>query len=97
MNVGAVNGGNGSTGISGVVSSSNSLVGDKSGDHVGLGVTALSNGNYVVSSRGWDNGRNLEAGAVTRGNGSTGISGVVSSSNSLVGDKSGDHVAPGDS
>ncbi|MFN8440810.1 MAG: hypothetical protein U0175_08580 [Caldilineaceae bacterium] len=48
------------------------------------GVTALGNGNYVVSNPGWNSRR----GAVTWGNGATGVSGEVSSSNSLVGSTS---------
>ncbi|MFN5314370.1 MAG: beta strand repeat-containing protein [Planctomyces sp.] len=85
-NVGAVTWGNGTTGISGVVSASNSLVGSTASDFVGLGsVTALTNGNYVVASANWDSGTATNAGAVTWGNGTTGISGVVSSSNSVVG------------
>ncbi|MFY7866280.1 beta strand repeat-containing protein, partial [Roseateles sp.] len=92
-NAGAVTWGNGSTGISGVVSSSNSLVGSQTNDQVGEhGVTALSNGNYVVRSSNWNNGSNASAGAVTWGNGSTGTSGVVSSSNSLVGSQADDYV-----
>ncbi|MFN9294506.1 MAG: beta strand repeat-containing protein [Planctomyces sp.] len=85
-NVGAVTWGNGTTGISGVVSASNSLVGSTASDFVGLGsVTALTNGNYVVARANWDSGTATNAGAVTWGNGTTGISGVVSSSNSVVG------------
>src|SRR5262249_26317451 len=49
------------------------------------GVVALSNGNYVVNSPNWDNGAASDAGAVTWGSGTTGVSGVVSSANSLVG------------
>lgn len=46
MEMGAVTWGNGQTGISGVVSSANSLVGSTGIDLVGFrGVTALSNGN----------------------------------------------------
>jgi hypothetical protein len=90
---GAVTWGNGTTGISGVVSASNSLVGSKASDYVGIGgVTALTNGNYVVSSSNWDNGAIVNAGAVTWGNGTTGISGVVSASNSLVGSTASDYV-----
>ena len=89
---GAVTWGNGSTGISGVISSSNSLVGSTPVDQVGSIVTALGNGNYVMSSPGWDNGATTDAGAVTWGNGSTGISGVVSGSNSLVGSTAFDDV-----
>ena len=45
------------TGCNGTVSASNSLVGGSHGDLVSSGgVTALTNGNYVVSSPQWDNG-----------------------------------------
>lgn len=96
-NVGAVTWGNGTTGISGTISDSNSLIGSTSGDTVGrvsssLGVTALSNGNYVVRSSYWDNGAVQNAGAVTWGNGTAGTVGVVSSSNSLVGSTMSDQV-----
>ncbi|MFN5622819.1 MAG: hypothetical protein ACK5DM_02645 [Planctomyces sp.] len=94
-NVGAVTWGNGTTGISGVVSSTNSLVGSTANDYVGgvfSGVTALTNGNYVVRSSNWDSGAVANVGAVTWGNGTIGISGVVSSSNSLVGSTANDNV-----
>ena len=98
--VGAVTFCNGVTGLIGVVTAANSLVGSTAGDywygHVdGLappGITALSNGNYVVSSPGWDNGAATDAGAVTFGNGVTGVTGVVSAANSLVGSTAGDTV-----
>ena len=51
--------GNGTTGVSGIVSAANSLVGSTTDDYVGYNddgisaVTALSNGNYVVSSPEW--------------------------------------------
>jgi hypothetical protein len=80
--VGAATWGNGAVGTSGVVSINNSLIGDAAGDYVGFGnVTALANGNYVVDSSQW----NGQEGAVTWGNGMTGISGAVSPNNSLVG------------
>ncbi len=92
-NVGAVTWGSGTTGVSGPVSSSNSLVGSKASDVVGnSGVTALTNGNYVVRSANWDNGTIANAGAVTWGSGTTGVSGLVSSSNSLVGSTANDEV-----
>ena len=47
-------------------------------------MTALTNGNYVVSSLLWDNGAAADAGAVTWGNGTSGVSGAVS-----------DHQQPG--
>jgi filamentous hemagglutinin family protein len=92
--VGAVTWGNGKTGISGVVSATNSLVGSTASDQVGNGgITALSNGNYVVSSNLWDNTATAtNAGAVTWGSGTAGISGAVSATNSLVGSKRNDSV-----
>ncbi len=93
--LGAVTWGNGMTGITGTISSANSLLGSFLGDMIGNGsgggdgaVTALTNGNYVVASPDWL----AETGAVTFGNGTTGISGTVSAANSLVGNTVGDHV-----
>ena len=85
---GAVTWVNGVSGLSGVVSLGNSLVGTMSSDRVGSsGVTALSNGNYVVVSTNWHN-----VSAVTWGNGSSGVTGAVSSANSLVGAVSHDYL-----
>lgn len=67
------------------VSPSNSLVGTTATDYVGETVVALTNGNYVVGSPHWSWGAITDAGAVTFGNGTTGISGAVSPSNSLFG------------
>jgi hypothetical protein len=90
MNAGAVTWGNGTSGTSGAVTSSNSLVGTKASDQVGSnGVTALSNGSYVVSSANWDNAGVMNAGAVTW---CSGTSGAVTSSNSLVGTTASDNV-----
>src|SRR5207244_1519289 len=88
----AVTFGNGTTGISGVVSAANSLVGSTSNDAVGGSVTVLANGNFVVSSPNWANGAATAAGAVTFVSGTSGISGVVSAANSLVGSTSNDRV-----
>ena len=75
--------GNGTTGISGTVSAANSLVGTTEGDGVGGGgVTALTNGNYVVRSHYWDNGALVHAGAVTFGSGTTGVVGAINVINS---------------
>lgn len=94
---GAVTFGNGTTGVTGVVSAANSLVGDADYDYVGIdGITELANGNYVVSSSEWSNGAATEAGAVTFGNGHTGVSGVVSAANSLVGTQTDDYVGYND-
>ena len=55
-NVGAVTWCNQTTGCSGTVSAANSLAGGTASDQVGSsGVTALTNGNYVVRSPDWDN------------------------------------------
>lgn len=91
-NAGAATWGDGANGTVGVVSAANSLVGSSAGDSVGFIVYALSNGNYLVRSTGWDNGAVADAGAVTWGNGATGTSGAVSATNSLVGSSAGDNV-----
>ena len=78
---GAVTFCNGTTGLTGAVSSLNSLVGDSTFDRVGTYLTALPNGNYVVGSPFWNGAR----GAVTFGNGGTGVKGSITSTNSLVG------------
>ena len=68
-------------------------MGSTADDQVGAGgVTALSNGNYVVRSPYWDNGAAADAGAVTWGNGTSGVTGAVSAANSLVGSTAGDQV-----
>jgi hypothetical protein len=91
---GAVTWGSGTAGISGPVSAANSLVGSTASDQVGglLGVTALSNGNYVVSSPDWTNGTATSAGAVTWGSGTAGVRGTVTAANSLVGSTASDQV-----
>jgi hypothetical protein len=83
---GAATWGNGNTGVVGTVSPANSLIGPVPGDHVGDSIIALSNGNYVVGSPHWSTNR----GAVTWGNGATGVFGNVSAANSLVGTTPGD-------
>ncbi|NGX34620.1 MAG: Heme/hemopexin-binding protein [Candidatus Anoxychlamydiales bacterium] len=93
---GAATFGNKTTGISGTVGASNSLVGSAAADAVSSGgIAALTNGNYVVSSPVWDNGATLNVGAATWGDGSTGSVGVVSSSNSLIGPTALDSVSSG--
>ena len=105
VDAGAVTWGSGITGVSGAVSATNSLVGLKPFDYVGGskdnsffdfiftksdGVTALTNGNYVVRSPVWGNGNVASAGAITWGDGTKGISGAVTPENSLVGSHSED-------
>ena len=90
-NIGAATFGDGTTGIiNTTVSSSNSLVGTSPSDSVGISKgLALTNGHYVVFSPSWSN----STGAATWGDGTTGITGIVSSGNSLIGMAPGDAVA----
>ena len=95
-NAGAVTWGSGITGVQGVVSSANSLIGSSADDFVGRGgVQPLTNGNYVVISTRWDKGNVINAGAATWGSGTTGISGVISAANSLVGSTAADQIGIG--
>ena len=92
LDAGAVTWGDGATGSIGVISALNSLVGSSANDGLSSKVTALTNGNYVVSSSLWDKGTVANAGAVTWGNGIGGTVGVISTANSLTGSKSGDNT-----
>jgi hypothetical protein len=91
-NAGAVTWVNGLTGLDGVVSESNSLVGSRVEDRVGGSRPEIlsKTGNAVILTQFWDNGAVADAGALTWINGDTGISGPVSSVNSIVGSTSGD-------
>ncbi|WP_139842797.1 YDG domain-containing protein, partial [Janthinobacterium sp. GW456W] len=93
---GALTFGDGGTGVAGVVSAGNSLVGGtpmtivpadgykqyKFGDQVGGSINLLPNDNYVLVNSAWNKG----VGAVTFGSGSSALTGVVGAANSLVGD-----------
>lgn len=74
----------------GVLSAANSLTGTSSAGNIGM--TALPNGHYFVSSSGWSDGTSFGLGALTWGNGTTGIVGDVSAANSLVGASTDDSV-----
>jgi len=77
--------GSGTTGVSGAVSLSNSLVGDSANDEIG-DITKLSNGNYIVRSNSWDAADGMtDAGSVTWASGFSGKAGKVSAANSLLG------------
>ena len=104
---GAVTWVNGTTGLNGVVSPANSLVGSSANDQVGYvtdpvvppydsiadySISVLANGNFLVTSLFWNNGAAAHAGAVTFGNGASGVAGVVSAGNSLVGTHANDQV-----
>ncbi len=85
-NRGAVPWGSGTSGVTGVVSLSNSLVGSNPNDRVGdSGIAGLSDGNYVVRSNEWNNGASVVAGAVTLGDGIAGTSGPAAAANSVLG------------
>jgi filamentous hemagglutinin family protein len=75
-----------STGLTGLISASNSLVGSQAGDRVGSdGITLNSDGSYLVFSPEWGS----QSGAITWGSASTGVTGTVDptavTGNSLVG------------
>lgn len=89
---GAATWGNGLGGTFGEISAANSLVGTHPDDSIGERVTALTNGNYVVNASVWNNDKIVDAGAATWGDGSTGVVGAVSTTNSLFGTKAGDGV-----
>ncbi len=93
---GAVTWVDGATGLAATVSAANSLVGTTTDDRVGSdGIAVLGNGNYVIVSTGWNNGANVQAGAVTWANGNGGRSGEVSAANSLVGTGAGNQIGNG--
>lgn len=85
----------GNIGLDAVVSSGNSIVGAQNDDSVCAGgVTALKNGDYVVSSPYWGSDVSRSIGAAThcvRG----GCVGTVNASNSLTGSADGDEVGLG--
>jgi hypothetical protein len=110
-NRGAVSYGNGSSGATGVVGSSNSLVGSTAGT---LSSYAQGNGTFSISTTGGDqvgyggmqyvSGNNYlvfssqwnsQAGAVTYVSYGGAVTGAVSSSNSLIGSTAGDQVGSG--
>lgn len=88
-NRGSVTFGSGLTGVTGTVSSANSLVGTRPNEYVGSGVQTLANGNYVVLAVYTTYSL---PGSVTWGNGGVGSTGEVSELNSLVGTSGEDHV-----
>ncbi|RYD25759.1 MAG: hypothetical protein EOP86_26895, partial [Verrucomicrobiaceae bacterium] len=94
---GAVTWGDGTKGVTGVISEANSLVGTAVGMAVGQnlnggGVTEVGGGNYVVSTPYWKNGSLNGLGAVTWCDGKTGRTGPITPENSLVGTQAGDTV-----
>jgi hypothetical protein len=92
---GAVTWVDGTKGLTGYVSASNSLIGSRSNDNIGANITVLANSNYLVQSPNWTNGSKLAAGAVTLGDGSKPLTGYINSTNSLVGSSAGDSLGCG--
>ncbi len=91
-NPGAVTLCNGTTGCTGAVTAANSLIGANAGSGGdATPMLALPNGNYVVNSRGWNNGT-MTVGATTLCNGTTNncAGAVVSAANSLTGARAND-------
>jgi filamentous hemagglutinin family protein len=77
------------------------LRGSTANDNIGQnssfqGLQALTgNNNFVIRSTNWDNVATANAGAVTWGSGTLGVSGSVSAVNSLVGMQANDNVGSG--
>ncbi|MFW5765521.1 MAG: filamentous hemagglutinin N-terminal domain-containing protein, partial [Coleofasciculus sp.] len=96
-NEGAITWGDGVTGTTGVVRANNSLIGTQTDDQIGsAGVTALTNGNYVVSSPLWNNGAVQDVGAVTWVDAINGLTtGSVRLDNSIVGNLAQDRIGSG--
>lgn len=92
VNSGAVTFGSGTTGVSGTISASNSLIGGATSDFNPSSVIALTNGNYVISAPSWDNGATANVGAVVWGSGSVGVKGSISVANALTGTTASDGV-----
>jgi len=90
--LGAVTWVDGHDGLLGEVSADNSLIGTHGEDLNGTTVTALTNGNYVISSPGWDFGDLVDVGAATWCDGSTGCRGTIGPATSLIGSVASDRV-----
>jgi hypothetical protein len=86
--VGTLTRGNGLTGRSGAVTSANSVVGTFANDLIGDSVQLLPNGDIVIVSESWGGAR----GAVTQIRAGNAFTGVIDSSNSLVGTTAGDQI-----
>jgi filamentous hemagglutinin family protein len=80
------------TGTVGVVDATNSLVGSSAGDAVGSSGRSVIGSLVGIRSPNWDNGTIVDAGAITWGSLATGVTGVVSTANSLVGGNASDRV-----
>lgn len=98
VDAGAVTWGSGTAGVAGIISPELSLVGAHADDKVGEEkVVELANGHYVVSTPFWDDGAKWDVGAVTWGNGMSGVKGEISVGNSLIGNNANDEIGGEDS
>ncbi|MEI8017226.1 MAG: hypothetical protein WCH39_03450 [Schlesneria sp.] len=88
-NAGAITFIDGKTGTRGLIGPSISLVGSSANDLLS-GVRVLSTGNYLVIDNLWTNASVASAGSLTFGSGTTGVHGMISAANSLVGTKTDD-------
>ncbi len=79
-------------GTFGTVSAGNSLVGSTAGDAVSASGRFTLGGFMGIRSPNWDNGGIVDAGAITWVDPFNGLTGAVSSSNSLVGGNANDRV-----
>jgi hypothetical protein len=82
--VGSATWGSGTSGVSGAIDSTNSLLWNTTNGLEGAKVLALSNGNYVLSSPSYQVGASI-VGAVTWASGTAGVTGRISSTNSVIG------------
>ena len=89
---GAIVLGSGSSGVTGVISAQNALIGSSADDRVGISLATRADGGYVAMTRDWDLGNIVDVGAATWV-GPGGLTGPVSASNSLIGSKALDRVA----
>lgn len=88
--LGAVTWGAGTRGVSGTVSTANSLIGSRASDFVGIRTTMLADGSYLVRSEYWDSADAIDAGALTWCATGGGCTGEVHRNVSLTGATTGD-------
>jgi hypothetical protein len=93
IDVGAATWADGSSGITGPVTTDNSLIGTSTDDDIGSRVTPLTTGNFVVRSPDWDHpDGTIDVGAATWADGTVGVAGPITVDNSLHGTTAGDQV-----
>lgn len=90
--VGAAMWADGGVGAFGYMTAGNSLIGSTGSDFLFRKVVPLTNGNFVIALPYWDNGSEVDAGAVVWGDGTKPIVGTISSANALVGARTGNFV-----